>query len=208
MEATPVRTDGRRAVGRDASKASQRPRILEAITELVAARGYAGTTVREIAGTAGVSLSTFYEHFPDKERCFLAAYDQVADQLFAAITEETRRATDARGALEVGIATYFNWFAEHPSAAATFVVEVHRAGQAALARRAEIHQRYRQLVALAPKAVVRERGKKAKLPAAAIEAVTYANDAMTHDYVRQGRAHELPSLISRAQELALHILRV
>ena len=94
MEAARALDSGRRAVGRDAWKASQRPRILDAITELVAARGYAGTTVKEIAGAAGVSLSTFYEHFADKEECFLAAYEQVADELFAAIAEETRLARD------------------------------------------------------------------------------------------------------------------
>jgi AcrR family transcriptional regulator len=208
VDAARVQTGGRRAVGRHASKASQRPRILDAITDLVAARGYVGTTVREVASSAGVSLSTFYEHFADKEQCFLAAYDQVADQLFAAITEETRRATDAPEALEVGIAAYFNWFAEHRSAASTFVVEVHRAGEEALVRRARIHERYQQLVGLAPMAVARRAGKDADLPSAAVEAVTYTIDAMTHDLVRQGRARELPDLIPRAQELARHILRV
>jgi AcrR family transcriptional regulator len=208
MEAAPVPKDGRRAVGRNASKASQRPRILDAITELVAAHGYAGTTVREIARTAGVSLSTFYEHFASKEECFLAAYDQVANQLFAAITAETRRANTPREALDVGIEVYFKEFAAHPSAAATFVVAIHTAGPKALARRAKIHERYRELVALAPKAAARRRGTKAKLPDAAIEAITYTNDAMTHDYVRQGRAEELPGLIPRAQALARHILRV
>lgn len=200
--------DGRRPVGRDASKASQRPRILDAMTDLVATHGYAGTTVREIARAAGVSLSTFYEHFADKQQCFLAAYDRVADQLFAAIAEETRRATDPRIGLEAGIARYFTWFAEHPSAAATFVVEVHTAGPAALARRAEIHARFRELVALAPRAAAGRNGKSKPLPSTAIEAVTYTHDQMTHDYVRQRRTAELPELIPAAQEIARHILRI
>lgn len=207
MEALPAVESRPRAAGRDAMKASQRPRILDAITELVAARGYAGTTVREIAREAGVSLSTFYEHFTDKEQCFLAAYDRVADQLYGAIAEETRRATNPREALETGVARYFTWFAEHPAAAATFVVEVHTAGPAALARRAEIHDRFRELVALAPQATAR-REAQARLPTAAVEAVTYTIDAMTHDYVRQRRARELPTLVPVAQQIALHILRI
>jgi AcrR family transcriptional regulator len=189
-------------------KASQRPRILDAITDLVAAHGYAGTTVREIARDAGVSLSTFYEHFADKEQCFLAAYDRVADELFAAIAEQTRQASGPREGLEAGIARYFTWFAEHPSAAATFVVEVHTAGPEALARRARIHERFRGLIAFAPKAAARRGEAKTKLPSAAVEAVTYAIDQMTHDYVWQRRAAELPALIPAAQELALHTLRV
>jgi AcrR family transcriptional regulator len=208
MEAARVLDRGRRAAGRDAWKASQRPRILEAITALVAAHGYAGTTVREIARAAGVSLSTFYEHFADKEECFLAAYDKVADELFAAIDEQTLRARNPREAVKIGVATYFEKFAEDPSGAATFVVEIHTAGRRALARRAEIHERYRQLVARAPKAAARRGKGGAELPVAAVEAVTYTIDAMTHDYVRQGRTEELPDLIPAAQEIALHILRV
>ena len=87
------------------------------------------------------------------------------------------------------------------------MVEIHKAGRKALARRAEIHERYRQLVALAPKAAAQQGEGKSSLPSAAIEAVTYTIDAMTHDYLRQGRAHELPELVPAAQEIALHILR-
>jgi AcrR family transcriptional regulator len=187
---------------------SQRGRMLDAIAVAVADKGYAATTVGDVVSGAGVSRKTFYEHFADKEECFLAAYDQVADELFAAIAEETRRARNPREALELGIAKYFTQFADHPRAAATFVVEIHRAGERALARRAEIHARYRELVALAPKAVERQRTGNSQPPAAAVEAVTYTIDAMTHDYVRQGRAHELPELIPAAQELALHVLSV
>jgi AcrR family transcriptional regulator len=195
-------------VGREALKASQRPRILDAITDLVAAHGYPGTTVREIARQASVSLSTFYEYFPDKEQCFLAAYDRVADHLLAAITAETAKAAGPREGIERGIARYFTWFAEHPTAAATFVVGVHTAGPAALARRAKIHERYRELFALAPKAAARKRRTTRQPPAAALEGVTYAIDQMTHDYVRQGRTEQLPELIPAAQELALHTLRI
>jgi AcrR family transcriptional regulator len=207
VEAARVLGRGRPAV-RDVWKATQRPRILDAITGLVAAQGYAGTTVRQIARDAGVSLSTFYEHFADKEQCFLAAYDQVAEQLYSAITAANRGITEPRKALDAGIARYFTWFAENPSAAATFVVEIHTAGRTALARRAEIHERFRELVAQAPRAAAQQGKAKTPLPSAAIEAVTYAIDQMTHDYVRQRRADELPDLIPAAQEIALHILRV
>src|ERR1700716_1817561 len=92
-EATGKAEAAPREVGREASKASQRPRIIEALIEPVADHGYAGTSIREIARVAGVSLSTFYEHFDDKEECFLAAYDQVADKLMediGAVTPQSR----------------------------------------------------------------------------------------------------------------------
>jgi TetR/AcrR family transcriptional regulator, mexJK operon transcriptional repressor len=44
--------------------------ILEAATELFLKKGYAGTSMDEIAARAGVSKQTIYTHFADKERLF------------------------------------------------------------------------------------------------------------------------------------------
>lgn len=182
---------------------SQRPRMLDAISELVAARGYATTTVRDIARVAGVSLSSFYEHFDDKEQCFLAAYDQLAEQLSAAIERDIIGERDPRRALQIGIATYFQWGADHPQVAATFVVEVHTAGPRALARRSIIHARFRELVA---RALHQAPDLGVRLPSCAPMAVTATIDAMTHDCLRRGAAGELTALIPEATDLALHIL--
>ncbi len=67
----------------------QRARLLEAIVDIVARDGYAGTKVGDISARAGVSRSTFYELFEDKQGCFLAAHRHLAslagEQLQAAI---------------------------------------------------------------------------------------------------------------------------
>lgn len=182
---------------------SQRPRILDAMSELVAARGYTATTVRDIARTAGVSLSSFYEHFEDKEQCFLAAYDRLAEQLSGAIEKDITGLKDAREALQVGIATYFSWFASHPQVAATFVVEVHRAGPRALARRSAIHARFRSLVA---RALEQPADGSGPVPSCSAMAVIATIDALTHDCLRRGAADELAAQIPDATEVALHIL--
>ena len=56
----------------------QRARIHGAMVEAVAENGYAGTSVRQVVGLAGVSRRSFYEQFPNKEECFLATYDVIA----------------------------------------------------------------------------------------------------------------------------------
>ena len=61
---------------------SQRRRILEAMVEVVAERGYPETRVVDIIERAGVSRKTFYELFADKEECFLAAYDHALGLLY------------------------------------------------------------------------------------------------------------------------------
>jgi AcrR family transcriptional regulator len=66
---------GRHTLSTDFVTAHQRERIFAATAELVAKRGYHGTSIDLIAKTARVALSTFYENFASKEDCFLAAFD-------------------------------------------------------------------------------------------------------------------------------------
>ena len=66
---------------------SQRGRLICAIADAVAAKGYAATSVADVIALAGVSRKTFYEHFGDKEACFLAAYDSGAQAIYDAMVE-------------------------------------------------------------------------------------------------------------------------
>ncbi len=56
----------------------------------VARRGYAEATVAQAIANAGVSRSTFYEHFADKEECFLAAFRELAPVLAGELIEAVR----------------------------------------------------------------------------------------------------------------------
>ncbi|HEY0390604.1 MAG TPA: helix-turn-helix domain-containing protein [Solirubrobacterales bacterium] len=82
--------------------ATQHERILAATERLIAERGCDGTTIEGIVKEAGVSSVTFYEHFGDKEECFVAAFDRAVDQLRAAIPAKllgTEQAPQALAAL-------------------------------------------------------------------------------------------------------------
>lgn len=135
-------------VTRRTARTSQRPRVLAALLELVAEKGYPAVTVAEIAKRAGVSLSSFYEHFTDKQHCLLEAYDDTVTQLMAAV----QVAGDVRG----GVRAYLAWFHDHPDAAATFVVALHTAGPAAVQRRLEVIDGFR---ALLEPAIARDRDR-------------------------------------------------
>lgn len=54
----------------------QRERIVAAAAETLAERGCSAITVEEIAGRAGVSRKTFYEHFEEREGCLIAALEE------------------------------------------------------------------------------------------------------------------------------------
>jgi AcrR family transcriptional regulator len=70
---------------RPAAKAGQRERLVEAMTQVAARCGYGDASVARVIEQAGVSRATFYEHFEDKEACFLAALEAAARQLAEAM---------------------------------------------------------------------------------------------------------------------------
>ena len=74
----------------------------------VAQSGYASTTIKQIVSLAGVSRTTFYRHFADKEQCFLATYDMIATMATERISRAYRESTGWRERLQAG----FRHFAE------------------------------------------------------------------------------------------------
>jgi AcrR family transcriptional regulator len=72
-----------------AAKPSQRNRLVEAMTMVAARYGYGGASVARVVKEAGVSRATFYEHFEDKEACFLAAYREVAERVKRALSHDS-----------------------------------------------------------------------------------------------------------------------
>ncbi len=77
-ESTKTRDEGRL---RAPIASSQRERILVATGALVAEKGCAKTSIEAIVKRAGVSSVTFYEHFADKEECFVAAFDRAVGEM-------------------------------------------------------------------------------------------------------------------------------
>lgn len=71
---------------RAADAAQHRKRILGGLAASIAVKGYAGTTIADIAAAAGVSKATVYEHFQDKHDAFLALYSEASDNVVAVIS--------------------------------------------------------------------------------------------------------------------------
>lgn len=74
---------GRHGLSREEVETSQRSRILDAMIAAVDADGYEDATLTDVTGRARVSRKTFYEHFEDKEACFVAAFDDLFADLLA-----------------------------------------------------------------------------------------------------------------------------
>lgn len=105
---------------------SQRRRIVNATARLIADHGYDAMRVADIARLAGVSRSTIYELFADKEAVFLACYQAGSDTHRAAV--ETAIATDgtAEQRLAAAVRTYLEVLDNDPPAARAFLLEPQR----------------------------------------------------------------------------------
>jgi AcrR family transcriptional regulator len=128
---------GRHGLSREFIAGNQRERLLDAMANVVAGKGYAATRVVDITDYAGVSRKTFYELFTDKEDCFLAAYDAITALLMdkmarglAAVAQDTWEAKV--GAL---LGAFLRFLAAEPAFARMCIVEVLGSGARGLARR-------------------------------------------------------------------------
>jgi AcrR family transcriptional regulator len=129
---------GRHRLTREEVASSQRGRLLFAIVQVVADKGYGPTTVADVVERAGVSRSTFYEQFPDKEACFLAAFDFGVEIVLGQMrtAAEPLEKGDWKARVRSDLETYLNVLATEPAFAWALHVRVLSAGPAALERRA------------------------------------------------------------------------
>jgi AcrR family transcriptional regulator len=131
---------GRHRLSREAVKESQHGRLLYAIAHVVAERGYAAATVADIVDRASVSRSTFYEQFPDKEACFIAAFDYGVDFVLHRMenARDELNSSDWRDHIRADFGTYLTVLSREPAFARALHVEILAAGPVALARRAQV----------------------------------------------------------------------
>ncbi len=125
---------GRHLIPRDFVSQNQRERMLLATAELVAERGYQKTTIELISKTARVALVTFYEHFANKEECFLAAFDEsvaAAAQVFAELVDPELPWADQ---VATGLEVFLEMVVTEQARAKLCIVEAQAAGAESLAR--------------------------------------------------------------------------
>lgn len=69
------------------TSSATRSRILSAAIPLFAGRGYAGTSMRDIARAVGIKAASIYEHFPSKEQLLYEALIEVLGQFHDYVLE-------------------------------------------------------------------------------------------------------------------------
>lgn len=129
---------GPHGMSREQVKENQRERLLAAFSELIGEHGYSDIPIRALIGRAGVSRKTFYELYENKEDCFLAVQDAIADRLLERVRTTAARGKTPQQCLDLAIDALTGFCVEEPAAARAWVVEALAAGPHARARRAAL----------------------------------------------------------------------
>ena len=120
----PPVTGGLRGLAPDRVAEHQKARLEAAVVEAVARHGYAGTTLRELVRLAGVSKSTFYEHFDSKQECFLATFDEIVAKVTERVAAAYReQGGDFRERLTAALTVFMEIVVAEPAAATLTTVE-------------------------------------------------------------------------------------
>jgi AcrR family transcriptional regulator len=170
--------------------------MLGAMAEAVAANTYGATTVADVVAGAGVSRKTFYEHFRDKEECFLAAFDAGVDLLLDAIAAARPPEDDPTwlALMRARVRAYLQTLASEPAFARTFLTEVFAAGPRALDRRAEVLRRFAQLFRDLHDDARRQFPDLPPVPEPVYVAAVGAINELVSEFARAGRTADLPEL--------------
>lgn len=128
--------------------ASQRERMLRGIAEAVAEKGFVRVTVADVISRAGVSRETFYEHFADREACFLAMLEEGAGALLRILSSVLAHAEgDPIDRIDLMLDAYLNTLIAEPAFTKAFLIDAYGAGPTAIAQRIELQQRFVELMA-------------------------------------------------------------
>jgi AcrR family transcriptional regulator len=171
--------------------ADPRRRILDAMIETVAHRGYDRTTLDRVLVVAKVPAPVFDEHFEDKEECFLQAIDELIGRLEYMVLERLHQPAPWPERIGLGLETLLEALAENPDGARVAMVECLSAGEAGIARLRS------SLASFVP---ILEEGRALAactehLPPQTSAAVVGGIASIVHRRVLEGNTAELPTLL-------------
>jgi len=119
---------GRHGLPRELIARNQRERMIVAMAEVVAERGYAETTVAEVIARARVSRRTFYEQFNNRQDCMLASFHELFERLCQEIDDACEPEPDSRAKVRAAIRRALELFAAQPPVARLLTLEILAAG--------------------------------------------------------------------------------
>ena len=185
---------GRHNLSREDVRESQRRRLIGAMLDCVAERGYPATTVGDVVSAARCSRNAFYELFEDKEACYIAASDEAGKEMLHALVSAAGREESWLDGLRAGMRSYLGWWVDNPGYAAAYLIHLPEAGRRALEQRDRV---YADVAAMFEQLAARARAEQPLLPPVptlAPQLLVMAITELIAQEVRNGRVDKLPEL--------------
>lgn len=196
---------GNHGLSREDVSAAQRARLLNGMLEVVAERGYAAATVGAVLSRARISRQTFYEHFTDKQDCFLAAFDRSADRFAKLIERSLGSSRDpALVRLDRIVEAYLGALTDNPAMARVFMIEIYAAGYPAVSRRLARAETF--ATTLADAVTIGRRWRGGLDPLFVARSVTGAISGLVTELINAGDIEALPELRPRIVALVAALL--
>jgi AcrR family transcriptional regulator len=170
---------------------SQRKRLISAMGELVGENGYAGATVAKVTARAGVSRKAFYQHFANRQECFLAAYDTITAEGRSEVSRAYEAAANPAKGAQLAIAKLFERAIENPRGVRVALVEAGVVGQAGIERRERLMSEYEGLL----RDMLGLPAGPGTVPNPVLRGIVGGLTGVLNAHVRSGRVQQLRELI-------------
>lgn len=202
LSSTKIRTTARMVTAAAIDSADHRRRLLDAMSHSVARKGYADTTIADLAAEARVSRRTFYEHFGTKAECLVALYEAASDQALNVLRAEIDPRRDWHAQVEQAMLAYLSTLACNPLLLRTLFIAILGLGPEGLAARRRANQRLADFIL----DVVNRSPRERPLPPAFAMGIVGAINELVLQAIEQDRVAELPQLAVTASGLARAVI--
>ena len=195
---------------RKAFAGAQRERMLDAMARAVGARGYVNVTVAAVVALAGVSRTTFYEHFDDKEQCFLETYAEGAQALVDEIAATVRASglADWHDRVRTGIEAYLEILASNPDLARALLVDILGAGPQAVQLRRKVFSSFVDLYRPSPDGTRPADVAMRRVPEPYLRGLVGGISELVQEHIVTRGAASLPELADTLVGLAFGIVEL
>jgi AcrR family transcriptional regulator len=183
--------------------ADHRRRLLDAMSEVVARKGYAATTIADIAAQARVSKRTFYEHFAGKAECLFALYTAASEQALQVLQAAIDPTQDWHAQTEAAVGAYLQTLSSSSALLRTLFIEILHLGPEGLRVRRRVSQNIADFIVRT--VGERARGEQPLLPAMAMAIVGGINELVLQA-IEQDRVDRLAELTPAAAHLVRAVI--
>ncbi|MGZ4169419.1 MAG: TetR/AcrR family transcriptional regulator [Solirubrobacteraceae bacterium] len=129
-----------------AEPTGHRERLIAAMAASIEEKGFRDTTVADVVRIARTSRRNFYEHFADRDACFLALFDATNEAMMRQIADAVRPDRPLDEQVDRAVDAYIDNVAATPALYRSFVRELPGLGQAGSDRGLATLERFAQML--------------------------------------------------------------